>query len=104
MPENEKTLDVISMTDAQLKISDIKVVGVVDRFQLLCKASSKEQGWMKSTKAYEIPNLGCLVQVSSQQGDNLAEALTFVPGVKIVDDINGGKKLSPFPQHYQFLT
>jgi hypothetical protein len=30
------------------------------------------------------------VQVTTQQGDNVAEALTFVPGVKIADDVNGG--------------
>lgn len=25
--------------------------------------------------------------------DGVAEALTFVPGVKIADDVNGGRKL-----------
>lgn len=40
----------------------------------------------------EVPG-GCVVQVTTQQGDNVAEALTFVPGVKIADDVNGGRKL-----------
>jgi hypothetical protein len=80
----------------QTKVSDIKVVGNGDMFQLLCKASSKDQGWMKSTKAMYIEGVGCVVQSSTQQGDNVAEALTFVPGVKIVDDINGGRKLVPY--------
>lgn len=89
----EKSLDVTSVADAQSgKVSDIKVVGNGDTFQLLCKASSKEQGWMKSAKAMETPS-GCVVQVTTQQGNNIAEALTFVPGVKIVDDVNGGRKL-----------
>ena len=90
----EKSLDVISVADAQQgKVSDIKVVGNGDTFRLLCKASSKDQGWMKSAKAAEIEGVGCIVQVTTQQGENVAEALTFVPGVKIADDENGGRKL-----------
>lgn len=88
-----KSLDVVSIEDAATKVSDIKVVGNGNMFQLLCKASSKDQGWMKSTKAMEVPG-GCVVQSSTQQGDNVAEALVFVPGVKIVEDINGGRKLA----------
>jgi hypothetical protein len=90
----EKSLDVTSVADAQQgKVSDIKVVGNGDTFQLLCKASSKDQGWMKSAKAAEIKGVGCIVQVTTQQGTNVAEALTFVPGVRIEDDENGGRKL-----------
>jgi hypothetical protein len=91
-----KSLDVVNIVDAQAKVSDIKVVGNGDSFQLLCKASSKEQGWMKSTKAMSIPGVGCVVQSSTQQGDNVAEALVFVPNVYIVEDINGGRKLKSF--------
>jgi hypothetical protein len=47
---------------------------------------------MKSAKAMQTPS-GCVVQVTTQQGGNIAEALTFVPGVKIAEDINGGRKL-----------
>lgn len=89
----EKTLDVTNVADAAAKVSDIKVVGNGDSFALLCKASSKEQGWMKSAKACEIPGVGCIVQVTTQQGSNVAEALTFVPGVKIEADVNDGRKL-----------
>lgn len=88
----EKSLDVTSVEDAKQKVSDVVVVGNGDMFQLLCKASSKSQGWMKSCKAMETPH-GCVVQVTTQQGDNVAEALTFVPGVKISPDINNGRKL-----------
>jgi hypothetical protein len=87
-----KALDVQSVTDAAAKVSDIKVVGNGDMFALLCKASSASQGWMKSTKAMQTPH-GCVVQVTTQQGDHPAEALTFVPGVQIADDENGGRKL-----------
>lgn len=93
----EKSLDVTSVEDAQAgKVSDIVVVGDGNMFQLLCKASSKSQGWMKSAKAMQTPS-GCVVQVTTQQGDNVAEALTFVPGVKIVEDINKGRKLVAMP-------
>lgn len=93
----EKSLDVTSVEDAQAgKVSDIVVVGDGNMFQLLCKASSKSQGWMKSAKAMQTPS-GCVVQVTTQQGDNVAEALTFVPGVKIAEDINGGRKLVAMP-------
>ena len=34
---------------------------------------------MKSTKAMDIEGLGVLVQVSTQQGTEVAEALTFIP-------------------------
>jgi hypothetical protein len=92
MSEETKALDVQSVEDAQAKVSDIKVVGNGDTFALLCKASSKSQGWMKSAKAMETPS-GCVVQVTTQQGDNVAEAITFVPDVKIAEDVNGGRKL-----------
>jgi hypothetical protein len=94
MKEN-KTLDVENAADATAKINDTKAVGNVDAWQLLGKASSKNQGWMKSTKAYEISGVGCLVQVSTQQGDQVAEAVTFVPGVVVSLDVNGGRKLVP---------
>ena len=88
-----KSLDVVSIEDAKSgKVSDIQVVGDGNMFKLLCKASSKEQGWMKSAKAMEVLG-GCVVQVTTQQNDHVAEALTYVPGVRIVDDINGGRNL-----------
>ena len=91
-----KDLSVTSVEDAinNNKVSDIEVVGNGNTFQLICKASSKSQGWMKSCKAMQTSN-GCVVQVTTQQGDNVAEALTFVPNAKIVDDKDypGGRKL-----------
>ena len=90
-----KTLVNSDVSAAQVNVPDIKIVGNGDTFRLLCKASSKAEGWMKSTKAMEIPGVGCVVQVTTQQrnpdGSNaVAEALTFVPGVRIVDDVTSG--------------
>ncbi len=93
----EKTLHNSDIAEAKQNVKDIKIVGNGDMFQLLCKASSQEEGWMKSTKACDVGH-GCIVQVTTHQcnhdGTNsVAEALTYVPGVKIVDDENNGRKL-----------
>ena len=77
-----KTLDAVDTGDTQAKVSDVKVTGNTDIWCLVCKSSSKEQGWMKSTKAMAVPN-GLLVLVTTQQGDNVAEALAFVPGAAL---------------------
>lgn len=66
-------------------VSDVQFFGNVDAWQLICKASSEQEGWMKSTKAMDI-GTGCLVQVTTQQRNqngsySIAEAITFVPGV-----------------------
>lgn len=95
-----KTLHNSDISGAQQNVKDICVVGNGDLFQLLAKASSEEEGWMKSTKAMQISNSGCLVQVTTQQRNPdgsyaVAEALTFVPNVIIVDDINNGRRLAP---------
>lgn len=92
-----KTLHNSTISGARQNVKDIKVVGDGDMFRLLCKASSEAEGWMKSTKAMQVPN-GCLVQVTTQQRNidgsyAVAEALTFVPGVRISDDENSGRKL-----------
>lgn len=98
----EKTLDITEIKGAKANISDIKVFGNGDTFQLICKASSNEQGWMKSTKACEVEGVGCIVQVSTQQKNidgtySVAEAITFVPGIKIesqyLDNNLVGRKL-----------
>ena len=95
----EKTLHNSDISGARKNVKDIMVVGNGDMFQLLCKASSESEGWMKSTKACQVYD-GCIVQVTTQQRNPdgsyvIAEALTFVPYVVIKDDINGGRKLVP---------
>ena len=92
-----KTLHNSTVSGARKNVKDLKVVGDGDLFRLLCKASSEAEGWMKSTKAMEVPN-GCVVQVTTQQRNidgtyAVAEALTFVPGACIADDENNGRKL-----------
>ena len=99
-----KSLGNTDINGAHKNVPDIVTFGNGDSFQLLCKASSQAEGWMKSTKAYQIDGVGCIVQVTTQQMNPdgsyaVAEALTFVPGVEVVptdgDSINGvtGRKL-----------
>lgn len=83
----EKMLDISEVKGAKANISDLKVFGDGDTFALLCKASSQEQGWMKSTKVCNVRE-GCIVQVTTQQKNpdgsySLAEALTYVPWMNI---------------------
>jgi len=92
-----KTLHNSTVSGARQNVKDLKVVGNGDMFRLMCKASSENEQWMKSTKGMETP-VGVVVQVTTQQrGDDgswsVAEALTFVPGVKLADDENNGRKL-----------
>ena len=93
-----KTLHNSDINGARKNVKDIVVFGDGDLFQLMSKASSQDEGWMKSTKAMETP-VGCVVQVTTQQRNPdgsyaIAEALTFVPGVTIIIDSKGNRKLS----------
>lgn len=93
-----KTLPNSDVSGARQNVKDIKIVGNGDMFSLLCKTSSEVEGWVKSTKAMEIPSIGCVVQVTTQQRNIdgnyvVAEALTFVPDARIVSDENGGRRL-----------
>lgn len=89
-----KPLDVINIEDAKSKVSDLVVFGNGDAWELLCKASSKEQGWMKSTKVMEIGKKGIMMQVTTEFRVNgvitaCAEAIQFLEGVRIQRDSDG---------------
>ncbi len=88
-----KTLHNSNASGASKNVKDIIFFGEGDLFQLISKASSKEENWMKSTKAMKIENVGCVIQVTTQQDNNVAEALVFIPGVKITKDSKGIKTL-----------
>ena len=89
-----KTLHNSTASGASKNVKDIIFWGNGDTFKLICKASSKEEGWMKSTKAMEIIGVGCVIQVTTQQDENVAEALTFVPNVYIHEIVNDGEVVS----------
>ncbi len=86
-----KTLDNTTAEKAVEKVSDLKIWGEGDAWKLICKASSEKEGWMKSTKAMNIDEGGCLVQVTTQQRNpdgsySIAEALAFVPKSMVYED------------------
>lgn len=88
----QKTLYNSDISGTKVNVPDVKVFGDGDTFQLICKASSQSEGWMKSTKAMYVGN-GCVVQVTTQQQNPdgsyvLAEALVFVPGASIRDNVD----------------
>ena len=83
-----KSLHNTDSNGAKKNVKDIVFFGDGDTFKLISKASSENEGWMKSTKAMEIEGVGCVVQVTTQQRnpDNsyaLTDSLTFVPNAKI---------------------
>lgn len=88
----ERTLNNTTENQAKNQVSDLQLWGESDMWVLLSKASSKAQGWMKSTKAMQTPQ-GCLVQVTTREelrDENnkvidvaIAEAVSFVPAVTI---------------------
>ena len=98
-----KTLTNTTANDASINVNDIIIWGNGDAWKLISKASSASEGWMKSTKAMQVDGIGCLVQVTTQQGNNVAEALTYFPCVKIENiidengDIVGRKLVNMFP-------
>ncbi len=93
---NEKTLGNSDISGAKVNVPDIVVFGNGDAWQLMGKASTKLQGWMKSTKAMEVPG-GCFLQVSTQQKNPdgsyvIAEGVTFAPGLRIIEEHDGDDK------------
>ncbi len=88
-----KTLSNTNASQASKNVPDIKFYGDGDSFKCLLKAWSEKEGWMKSTKAMNVPG-GVLIQVSTQVGDQVAEALTFVPGIKVTDTEPSGYQLT----------
>jgi hypothetical protein len=83
-----KSLHNTTANGARKNVKDIHFWGDGDTFKLISKASSENEGWMKSTKAMEIEGVGCVVQVTTQQRNpdgsySLSDAVTFVPNAKI---------------------
>lgn len=71
---------------------DVQVIGDPSQFVLLFQVSSRSQCWRRSVRAMQTP-FGCVLCVTHYRGSSVAESLLFVPGARIVDDQNGGKKL-----------
>lgn len=94
----QKTIRNSEVSGARKNVKDIKIVGNGDAFQLLFKASSEKEGWMKSTKAMACGDGQIVIQVTTQQRNidgtySVAEALTVVRNSMIVPGKNNGRKI-----------
>lgn len=94
----KKTLGNSCSNGATKNVKDIIFWGDADIFKLISKASSQDEGWMKSTKAMDVGN-GVVIQVTTQQRNednsySVAEAITFVPNVKIYEKLKNGRVVS----------
>ena len=84
-----KTLGNTCSNGATKNVKDIVFWGNGDVFKLICKASSQNEGWMKSTKAMQV-GTSVVIQVTTQQRNSdgryvIAEALTTVDNAIIKD-------------------
>ena len=80
--ETEESREKTMTRGAKVNVKDIEFWGDGDTFKLISKASSKAEGWMKSTKAMQAGD-SVVVQVTTQQRNpdgsySVAEALTTV--------------------------
>jgi hypothetical protein len=80
-----------AQSQARAQGETVEIFGEPDQLKLVFKAQGSM--WKKSTKALEMPD-GCLVQVTTErQGADgswtTAEALEFVPGVRLVPQKEG---------------
>jgi hypothetical protein len=98
MNQSEKSLHNTTANGAKKNVKDIKFWGDGDTFKLISKASSESEGWMKSTKAMQAGQ-SVVIQVTTQQRNangsySIAEALTTVNNVKIVENKQDGVVIS----------
>jgi len=89
-----KSLGNTCANGATKNVKDIVFWGDGDSFKLISKASSEAEGWMKSTKCMDVGN-GVVLQVTTQQRNedgsySVAEAVTYVPGVDILEEFEDG--------------
>lgn len=84
--EAEMSSGTLTTSTADLDAEKIKKYGDPDQFKLLFKVQG--QGWRKSTKAIQVENAGCVVQVTTERknasGEWInSEALTYAPDAKL---------------------
>lgn len=70
------------------------VVGNPDNWQLLTKFVSTDKTLIVSTKAMEVAGVGCIVSTYRKECGVVTEVPVWCPGVRVVEDVNGGKKLA----------
>ena len=99
VPEKAKEIQQAGM---RAPVNDVTSFG--DEWLKLSETVSTSRGYNTVTLAKEIVGMGTLINVNTQRrnGDgtwSLAEAVTFVPGVKIMQDAEAGKVVRRYLQH-----
>jgi hypothetical protein len=89
----EKTLGNSDINGAKKNAPDIVVFGDGDAWMLICKPSSQNEGWMKTTKAMKLEGLGVVIQSETQQRNqdgsySLSQSQSFVPGAVIIEKVD----------------
>jgi hypothetical protein len=59
------------------------------RWRTVCKGWNKEEAYFKTTKALEIPGCGVLIQVSTQERGQVADAMTFIKDASVLENGDG---------------
>lgn len=77
----DRTID--NVTDKNAEEFGTEIVGT-QRWITICKAINHDEAWFKTTKGMDVPSLGVLVQVTTNERGQIAEAITFVPGASLV--------------------
>ena len=102
----KKSLQNTDADGARKNVKDIVFWGDGDTFKLISKASSKAEGWMKSTKAMQAGR-DVVVQVTTQQRNpdgsySIAEALTTVSNAEIIEYVENGTVITRSIQYKMF--
>ena len=84
----ERPMGITNPEEAKAAVSDIIVAGDPGAWKVISKASSESQQWMKSTKGM-VTETGVLVQVTTKEKGQIAEALTFIPGARMIQNPDG---------------
>lgn len=82
-----KTYNTNPDNPAKEAVKDFESWGDITQWKHITKSWSSKEDWLKSTKAMEIEGVGCILLVSTQNEEMIAETTTFIPGVKIEDII-----------------
>jgi hypothetical protein len=91
----EKTLSNSANSTVKDNVPDVVLMGVKsNNWRLMCKAFSKNEGWMKSTKGLNLSTNQVLVQTTTQQKNSdgsysIADTLICVNGNLIESDEEG---------------
>jgi len=86
-----RTLTNTNITDVKENVSDVVIFGDPNTWILVSKASSRKQGFMKSTKAMCLYRIGILVQTETMETNpdgtrSVSQSLQLVPEACLVFD------------------